>query len=246
MPMMKKEELEAQARRLGIEFPEGMRYASKNKLVIEAMKREQLDAPDKDAEIARLKAEVAQLRQQANDAEHKKLQPEAEPKESEIPKGRVILAPEMKPTKYQLLKYEEELGQEVYVENVSWRDDRGGIREFEKDTQTGTFRIKGKSGRRVVAQSTAPKENAGVSYNPETDLVPVVSWRGKRGYIWTHQHYPNIKELLMTCGKYHDYEELFDSQVHPDNIWYAAGKMLVCSISTVHKIFDEIEREAKR
>lgn len=242
MPMMKKDELMAQATRLGIEFPDGITYAEKNSMVRQALEKERLEAPSKDEEIARLRAEVSQLRRKAEPETRQQPSPRDE---KAIPKGRVILAPEMKPTKYQLLKYEEEVGKDTAVEEVSFRDTLGK-QQLERDVNTGTFRVKGKGNRRVIAQSTLPLENAGVSYDPEKDLVPVVTWRGKRGYVWTHQHYPNVKELLMACGKYHDYEELFDSQVHPENIWYAAGKMLVCSISVVHRVFAEIEGEASR
>jgi len=245
MPMMKKEELYAQADRLGIRFEEGMSYVEKNALVANALKRERLEAPDKDAEIAALRKELARLRAEKQLAD---VSPKAKPSAdgTPIPAGRVILSPEIKPTSVQLFKYDEELGEDVAVEEVSYRDEFGRVMQTDHDLKTGTYRVKGKSGRKVVAQSTIPKENAGVSYDPQRDLVPVVTWRGRRGYIWTHQHYPNVKELLRASGYYHDYADVFSADEHPENIWYAAGKMLVCSISMTHRVFSEIEKkEAK-
>jgi hypothetical protein len=158
---------------------------------------------------------------------------------------RTVMSPEIRPAGngVQLFKYDEELGDDVNVEEISYKDDFNHM-NLQRDQATGTYKIKGKTGRKVIAQSTIPKENAGVSYNPETDIVPVVTADGKSGYIYTHSHYPNVKELLMASGQYHKYKDLFNSSIHPENIWYAAGKMLVCRKDVVEYVFSEIERTA--
>jgi hypothetical protein len=167
------------------------------------------------------------------------------PKEAFPKFCRTVMSPEIRPAGngVQLFKYDEELGDDVNVEEISYKDDFNHM-NLQRDQATGTYKIKGKTGRKVIAQSTIPKENAGVSYNPETDIVPVVTADGKSGYIYTHSHYPNVKELLMASGQYHKYKDLFNSSIHPENIWYAAGKMLVCRKDVVEYVFSEIERTA--
>lgn len=223
MAFMKKETVEEYARLFGIDL-EGKAWGEQNQLVRERLEAEGYTI-DKNGEV------------------HKpvKEEPKPEPK-PEIPNKTIMLSPEIRATNIQLIKYDEELGEDLTVEEVSFKDDFG-TRPIERDLTYGTYKIKGSSGRKVVAQSTVPKENAQVTYNPARDLVPRVTYDGKTGYIWTHQHYPNIKGLLMDSGKYHKYKHLFSAKEHPENIWYAAGKLLVCNISMVHYVFDEIERE---
>ena len=246
----------AKAKELGIDL-EGLTWAEQNRIVKEALEAKGylinkegiiIGEPDmveetKDtkldealAEIDRLKAELASKMTDVDE----KCQPEE--KELKIPKGRVFMAPEIRGTGVQLLKYDEVLGDDVNVEEISYKNDFNNMR-VERDLTMGTYKIKGKTGRKVIAQSTVPKENAGVSYDPNTDIVPVITYNGISGYIWTHQHYPNIKELLMATGMLPKYQELFDSSKHPENIWMAAGKMWVVSIPMVHYVFAEIERE---
>ena len=259
----------AKAKEFGIDL-EGLTWAEQNRIVKEALEAkgyiinkegviigepdmvEEAKGTELDealAEIERLKAELASKMTDVDE----KCQPEEkdinvkekcqpEEKELKIPKGRVFMAPEIRGTGVQLLKYDEVLGDDVNVEEISYKNDFNNMR-VERDLTMGTYKIKGKTGRKVIAQSTVPKENAGVSYDPNTDIVPVITYNGISGYIWTHQHYPNIKELLMATGMLPKYQELFDSSKHPENIWMAAGKMWVVSIPMVHYVFAEIERE---
>ena len=170
----------------------------------------------------------------------------------------IYLAPELLPERYRLLKYDEDLGpdydvmerhfdigdnDQVYDSSGQMDDHRTQIDQFH-DYTTGTYRLKKRSDRRVTALSSVPKENAGMYFRPGMDYATVVTWKGRAGYLWNHFKYPNVKELLIESGYYQEYKDRF---VNEPNVWYAAGKMLVCDVNLVHQIFKEIEeKEAKR
>lgn len=171
----------------------------------------------------------------------------------------VMISPELPPERYRLLKYDEELGNDIEVEERSFYMDpdtdrvydiSGGEMDYRNkvdsyhDYTTGTYRLKNRSNRKVVAMSSVPKENYGSGMTIGKDYVPVVTWNGRAGYLWTHPTYPNVKALLKESGYYHEYKDRFTSE---PNIWYAAGKTLACDIGLVNSIFKEIEtREQKR
>ena len=174
---------------------------------------------------------------------------------------QVMVAPELTPERYRLVKYDEELGNELDLEErqfdmdnsdhvfdksggeVNFSNRAGKTNEAYLDYTTGTYRIKGKGERKVVAMSSVPKENYGLGITAGVDLFPVVTWQGKAGYLWTHPHYSNVKNALMDSGYYHEYKDQFKRE---PNIWYVAGKTLACDIGLVNHIFSEIEAKEKR
>jgi hypothetical protein len=150
----------------------------------------------------------------------------------------VLIAPEMAPTKTQLIKYNEELGDEVIVEEKHFE-----VGHVQKNLETGTYHIKEKTGNKTVAQSTLPKQNAAILFSPGKDIVPRVRFNKREGYLWTHHRLPNIKVLLQESGYYEKFKDRF---VDEPAIWYSAGKLLTCDIGLVHSIFQEIEEDVKR
>jgi len=157
----------------------------------------------------------------------------------------VMISPELAATTKRLAKYEEEIGDELEIEEKSYEVGRTNFNAG-KDLVTGTFFVKGKTGRKTKAICSLPKENSGMIFRPGVDLVPVVTWQGKAGYLWTHGRLPNVKSLLFQSGYYEKYKDLFSATKHPENIWYAAGKQLVVNPNVVHSVFAEIEREEQR
>ena len=170
----------------------------------------------------------------------------------------VMISPELPPERYRLLKYDEELGNDIEVEERSFHMDpdtdrvydiSGGEMDYRNkvdsyhDYTTGTYRLKSRSNRKVTAMSSVPKENYGSGMKVGVDYVPVVTWNGRAGYLWTHPTFPNVKALLQESGYYHEYKDRFTSE---PNIWYAAGKTLVCDIGLVNSIFKEIENRAQK
>jgi len=174
----------------------------------------------------------------------------------------IMLAPELPPERYRLIKYDEELGNEMDIEERQFDmnmatdqvfDKSGGEIDFSKragkssdaymDYTTGTYRIKGHNERKVVAMSSVPKENYGLGIEAGVDYFPIVTWAGRAGYLWTHPTYPNVKAMLMESGYYHEYKDKFQRE---PNIWYVAGKTLACDIGLVKAIMQEIEAKEQK
>lgn len=157
-------------------------------------------------------------------------------------KGKTILiSPDMASTRIQPFKYDEDLGEEFEVEEIDMSQNLAGILGT-KDMVTGTYRIKGKTGRRVIATSTLPKQNAGIYFRPDKDMFPIVSHQGRTGYLWTHQRLSNVKSALQASGYYYDYEKQLSGE---NAMWYSAGAILTVDIGLVHHIFEEIERKER-
>lgn len=175
----------------------------------------------------------------------------AEPSEAEAKEAlKVVLdqeieiAPYIPWTKTQLIKYDEDLGERNDVEEVYF-DINSRVRSAgERDMATSTYRVKGTK-RKVVAQSSLPKTNAGVKYRPSKDLVPVIYDNKHEGYVWNNSSFPNIKGLMLASGYYEEFKDYFDSKKNPQNIFYVAGKMLAVSKPVAEHVFRLIEERAE-
>ena len=243
----------AEARRLGIEGAEEMSWPQLQKAVSDGLKREELGVK---ASSANDEVPVDLYDEVPVDLYEKKVDPEAEKLRPYIDKT-IIISPELSPERYRLLKYDEDLGPDYDVVERQFDIDpqtdqvfdisgelgeRNSVDQYH-DYLTGTYRLKRRSDRRVVAMSSVPKENSGMLFRPGVDLVPVVTWKGRSGYLWQHMFLPNIKQLLMESGHYAEYRDKF---VGEPNVWYAAGKQLVCDPHLVHQVFQEIEEKEQR
>lgn len=170
----------------------------------------------------------------------------------------ILMAPELLPERYRLVKYDEDLGPELDVvertfdinrETDQVYDVSGGEVPHENqidtyhDYTTGTYRIKERSERRVKGMASVPKENPMLSFRPGIDWATVVTFKGKSGYLWKHWRYPNVSALLKEAGDeyYQKYRKVFKDQ---PNVWYACGH-LVCDPYLVHRVLREIEDDAK-
>jgi len=174
----------------------------------------------------------------------------------------IMIAPELAPERYRLIKYDEDLGNELDIEERQFDmnmatdqvfDKAGGEIDFASragnsadtymDYTTGTYRIKGKNERKVMGMASVPKENYGLGIRAGIHMFPVVTWKGRSGYLWTHPFFDNVKSALQECGYYHKYKDEFKRE---PNIWYVAGKTLACDIGKIDSIFEEIEALEKR
>lgn len=152
----------------------------------------------------------------------------------------VMISPEMAPTSRQLFGYDEELGDELVVEEV--QHDVDSAYKAGKDLVTGTYTVTNKTGRKVIAHTALPKQGAGITFRPDQDRVPVVTFQGRKGYLWTHHRLPNIKQLLIESGYYEDYRTRFKDEPF---VWHAAGKLLCCDISLAESVLRDIERKER-
>lgn len=170
----------------------------------------------------------------------------------------ILMSPELRPERYRLVKYDEDLGQELEVEDRRFDIDRETDQVFDvsglpvdydnqidsyHDYNTGTYRIKARSERRVMGMASVPKENPQLSFRPGMDWATVVTFKGKSGYLWKHWRYPNVSALLKAAGDeyYQKYRKVFKDQ---PNVWYACGH-LVCDPHLVHRVLHEIQDDSR-
>lgn len=153
----------------------------------------------------------------------------------------ILIAPEMAPTPNQLFGYEEVLDDDIVVEEVI-HSVGGNPYSGSRNEADGTYNIVGKSNKKVIAKTALPKEGAGITFRPDVDRVPVVTWQGRKGYLWTHHRLPNIKQLLIESGYYEDYRHRFKDEPF---VWHAAGKLLCCDIQLAENILRDIEKRVR-
>lgn len=216
-----KDECLKEAARLGIEGAESMSWAQLQKEVKQALLLESIDQDDQKPKKIRSKKQ-----------NRTKLTPmQAAEMKANMAKGtKFTLIPELAPDATRAIHYDEELGDDLIVEE-KYYDIRNLDNEVgDNNIASGTYAIKGKTGRKVVAESALPKENPGWEFTVGQDLVPVVTWGNKRGYRWIY-----VKKLLMDSGYYHQFKNRFKQPY----IWYAAG-ILVCDIGLTESVFREI------
>ena len=211
-----KEETMAHAERLGIDISD-MDWPTMQRVVADALKKEEageIVASDKRPEVEALKPYMDKT---------------------------ILIAPELYPDQNRVVRYEEEIGDDYDIEEKSFLDD-GSIQYVAgRDYVTGTFRVKGKTGRKVKAECSIPKENAQIIFRPGIDMFPVVTFKGQSGYLLTHQRFPNFKNVLVKSGFYEDYKNMLKD---PPNVFYLTG-LLCVDPNVAHSIMRDIERRVK-
>lgn len=206
-----------EAKRLGIDV-EGMDWPTMQKEVSDALKREQLgiEQPEQRKVDERLKPYLDKT---------------------------VVIAPEMYPDANRIVRYIEEIGDDLEIEEKVFSAGNVDDSEYStvRDYATGTFRIKGKTGRKVQAECSLPKENAQIIVRVGVDVLPVVTFMGRSGYLFTHHRLPNFKQLLKDSGWYEEYKDQLKDE---PNVFYLTG-LLCVDPGVAHRIMNEIERREK-
>lgn len=223
MAYRNKADTEAEAKRLGIDV-EGMSWPEMQKVVKTALEKERLgmnpdvgNGADKDGDKARIRP---------NDYRNFKFK-------------RKTLAPELRPDANRIIRYDEDLGEGLEIEERSFMglEGKGAISyTMNRDYATSTYKVKGRSGRRVTAEASIPKENAGRSFDPDKDgrddWFEVVEFMGRRGY-----RMKDFKAALEQTGYLQDY---LDQLKDEPNAFYLTG-ILCVSIPVAHKIMRDVE-----
>lgn len=220
----------AEAKRLGVDIS-GLSWPEMQKVVKEALERERLGVnPDRGNTVDTDGDPVPKKRKR------KKIDPLDA---SNYKFEETVLAPELFPDANRIIRYEEELGDEVEIEEKSFMGMEGQGRinyGMSRDYATGTYRIKGKTGRKVKAEASIPKENAGRTFDANKDWFEVVEFQGRRGY-----RFSQFKAALRKTGYYEDYKKELCKE---PNVFYLTG-ILCVSIPVAHHIMGEIEERAK-
>lgn len=222
MAYRSKEDTIAEAKRLGIDVS-GMTWPEMQKVVGQALKREELEMPAKKVKEEPIRPEIENMKPYLDKT--------------------IMISPELSPDANRIIRYEEEIGDDIEIEEKSFLGMEGKGIQFsaDRDYVTGTFRVKGKTGRRVKAESSLPKENAQIIFRPGIDMFPVVTFRGRSGYLYTHQRFPNFKAVLKKTGFYEDYKDMLKED---PNVFYLTG-LLCVDPGVAHSIMRDIEARVK-
>lgn len=264
MAFLNKEQVERYASAAHIDLT-GMTWQQKQKAISDHMKREGIKDPmrvigygdvdgdkqavtdDKDAEIARLKAELEKAKSEQPVPqvpvvfEKGRNQPQPDIKDYE--NVVLIASPEQRPTQYQKGKWYENVGTQKDTEEISYDvGKQSPFHDRESGTKNATYRVT-ETGRPVEAESTMPKYSALITYRPTRDLCAIAEYGGHRGYLWTHQRLPNIKGMLEQMGAYEEFKSEWQKQT--GRMFYLAG-LLCCDISFTNSMMERIQRELRK
>lgn len=268
---LSKENIGLEADRLGVSL-DGLSWPEQQKAIAEARRaeREKMAAaatepepqpePERESpvaddgreeEIARLRRELAEAREQAKAVPQVPVVCElgknvVEPTIEDYDRVVLIASPEQRPTPQQPGKYYEEVGTQKITTERSL--DVGKLSPFgpnESGTKVVDYDVKD-TGRPVNAESTMPKYSCLLTYRPTRDLCAVAEFQGHRGYLWTHQRLPNVKSLLQQMGVYEEFHELWDKR---HGAKFYLGGLICVDISftdeTMQRIANELRRRAK-
>lgn len=257
MAFMSKQMLQEEAARLGVDLT-GLKYQDQQKAVLAAQKNEKdSEAVDTGVEkIEVVEVKVPEVVKQEPTTQVRRRYSEIKTNDVNIDdrltdedlmekmRGRkTIISPEYHHGVHQTLGYEEDLGEELIYETVDYTDQMNhNLLDFTNGNEKfSSYKVVGTTGKRITATTGLPLESSEISFVPDMDLVPRVSWNGRIGYLYKHHRLPNIKDLLIQSGRYEDFKSRFE---HEPAVWYANG-LLCCDINLVHSLFDRIEREAQ-
>lgn len=156
----------------------------------------------------------------------------------------VMVAPEMPPDAKRYVHYTEELGDDLEVEEISMLGMEGGKIDWRNsgDMISGTYRVKGKTGRKVQATSALPRQNAQITIRPGIDYFPVVKFMNKQGYLYKHHTMNCFKNMLEELEVYDDYRKLLQRN---GVLFYLTGLECI-DIGVAHNIMRDIEKRFKR
>lgn len=240
MAFIPKDMVQGEAERLGVDLT-GLTWPQTQKALSDARKAagEAVYMADKVVEPKKAKVDkTAKPTMMVRGIAHKIIH-EDDPM-SMLQDKTILISPEMAPTKIQPFHYDEIVGDELDVEEVNMELGKTEI-PAQRNYTTGTYKIKNKTGRKTVALSAIPKENAAITFRPSADMFPVVKFGNSIGYLWTHHRMSNVKSALIESGYYMDYR---DKILEGEYLQYATGLMII-DINFTHHIMNEIQRKEK-
>lgn len=201
--------------------------------------------PDLDAELMRLKRELAEAKAAVPQVPvvFEKGRAHVEPSIEDYENAVLIASPEQRPTRFQRGKYYENVGTEKITTDIRFGVGRDTPFNRDEDgVRTATYKVEN-GNRPVVAESTMPKYSALLTYRPTKDLVAVAEYGGHRGYLWTHQRLPNVKALLDMMGVYDEYKDQWKKGTGRQ---FYLGGLLCCDISFTESMMRRIQRQLRK
>lgn len=241
---MKREDLEMNAQRLGIDIS-NMEWNDAVSIVSKALREEdEARELEEKNEIKRLREELKKERTLRKNLEvkHEGRAPGRAPNAEEI-KQQVVIAPEIKAGNKNLphYAYEEELGNDIDYDEAEM-DLRTFHEMRNEDTWGANYKVRGKKHNKVVATTSGPRSNPGIILDYK-HMFPVAHQQGVQpGYIWASPVHYDVKDLIedMNAGVY---IEEWRARINKNQ--YYIGPHICLPIPFVHAMMRDIERKEK-
>jgi hypothetical protein len=231
-----KEQLKTEAKRLGVDIA-GLSYHEAVSLVYRAKRRE--TEGDGTGEIPEDEKRYVEPRKAAPQLTNV----------SDVPdlRGKTIMvAPEMAATAVQLIKYDEKLNEKtpVYEERMA-----GELVNPNEDYnyKYASYKKTKELNKPNIAQSTLPKLNPGITFRPDKDLAPVITFQGQKGYAWHKIATGKLADGTVTyaAGIYDMLKDTFPEYLtnfkEANRLFYLGTTKLCADIPFTHSIFRKIE-----
>lgn len=238
MAAIPKKELEQLEARYGL-AEDGLTYQQRLARITKVQKGEDYEVPEKKAEVKR-----------GNFTVNRRVPPADALKSHPLFGKRLLITPMMVPDKNRALYFDEPIGPEIQVEEVSAGTALWGAPE-EVDRMVGDYRIISENPNRIVtAKTTLPKSGQEISWAPGKEIVPVVRGNdGQRGYIWSMP--THMRQYEDTMIQVYGLKTLI-TQIYPELLpkfsgkpvmMYIDGLVLAASIPQTDAILKEHRRK---
>ena len=141
---------------------------------------------------------------------------------------KLLITPLMTPDKNRNLYYDEPIGPDIEVEEVSAGQMLWGQPE-DVDRMVKDYKIVRKNPNKIVtAKTTLPKSGQEISYTIGKDLVPVVRGNdGQRGYVWVMP--THMRQVGDTMIQIYGLKTLI-MQVYPELLHKFSGKPMMMNV----------------
>ena len=263
MAFLNKEQVERYASVAHIDL-NGMTWQQKQKVISEHMRQNGIKDPDdiigshgtshtepstddRDAEIARLRAELEQAKAEQPvpqvpvifDRGRNVPEPTIEDYENAV----LIASPEQRPQVNQRAKWYENIGTQKNTKDVSLGVGKDSpFSGKESGVRNATYMVED-TGRPLQAQSTMPKYSVMLTYRPTRDLVAKATYENHEGYLWQHQRLPNVVDLLKKMGAYEEFKGEWNKEIGRK---FYLGGLICCDISFTDYMIKKIQKELRR
>lgn len=271
MAFLNKEQVERYASVAHLDLS-GMTWQQKQKVISEHMRRNDIKDPmafilesasdpegfdtlskitnrpdNKDAEIARLKAELEQAKADVPVPQvpvvFERGRNVPTPTIEDYENAVLIASPEQRPQVNQRAKWYENIGTQKNTKDVSLGVGKDSpFHGKESGVRNATYMVED-TGRPLQAQSTMPKYSAMLTYRPTKDLVAKATYENHEGYLWQHQRLPNVVDLLKKMGAYEEFKDEWNKEIGRK---FYLGGLICCNISFTDYMIEKIQKELRK
>lgn len=239
MAAMSKKDLEILEARYGL-GEDGLTYAKRLSRIASVQKGESFDVTEKKVEKKR--GTISPERKRETPAEAVKRHP--------LYGKRLLITPMMTPDATRALYYDEPVGPDIEVEEISAGQAMWGAPE-DVDRMVGDYKIvKSNPTRQITARTSVPKIGQEITWKIGEDLVPVVRGNdGQRGYVWSMP--THLRQVGDTMVQVYGLKTLI-TMVYPELLpkfsgkpvmMYVDGFVLAASIPQTDAILKEHKRK---